>query len=78
WKYKVYYGERSEDNLVALARFEVEVDQDLYVLRSQQHRQECMQAQGREQPSPMKAPVALIRLGTQRRRRPDRFSYPSK
>ncbi|NCV58801.1 MAG: DUF3108 domain-containing protein, partial [Betaproteobacteria bacterium] len=28
-------GERSEDNLVALARFEVEVDQDLYVLRSQ-------------------------------------------
>lgn len=35
WKYKVYYGERSEDNLVALARFEVEVDQDLYVLRSQ-------------------------------------------
>lgn len=34
WNYKMYYGERSEDSVVALVRLEVELEQDLYVLRS--------------------------------------------
>lgn len=35
WQYKMYYGDRVDDSVVALVRFEVEVDQELYVLRSQ-------------------------------------------
>lgn len=35
WQYKMYYGDRADDSVVALVRFEVEVDQELYVLRSQ-------------------------------------------
>jgi hypothetical protein len=34
WKYKMYYGERADDSVVAQVRFEVEVTEDLYVLRS--------------------------------------------
>ena len=34
WNYKMYYGERNDDSVVALVRLEVELEQDLYVLRS--------------------------------------------
>lgn len=34
WNYKMYYGEKADDSVVALVRFEVEVTDSLYVLRS--------------------------------------------
>ncbi|NBP37905.1 MAG: DUF3108 domain-containing protein [Betaproteobacteria bacterium] len=34
WNYKMYYGDRADDSVVALVRFEVEVTDSLYVLRS--------------------------------------------